>query len=66
MTKKEHLTNERLQGKFLTNFDLANYAISRARNELRQDDICPTLEVLIEDLERVPQLTEEEKKHPYF
>ena len=52
MIKKEFLTNERLKGLFINNFDLANYAIELARNYIKNED-PHSLNQLIDELAEI-------------
>jgi hypothetical protein len=56
--KRTYLTNERLQGKFLNNFYLTNYAIDLARHKILEGPV--SLQDILEELVDVVQEKEEE------
>ena len=54
--EKKHLTHERLNHKFNSNFDLVNYAIKLARLHIEEETPMHLSEI-VEELELLPNLS---------
>jgi len=60
LEKKDYLTNERLKYKFYSFFDLANYAIQRAKEKIKQEETVTLFEI-IDILTKLPDEMKEKK-----